>query len=230
MKSLNFTFKASLFALLLVFMSFDVSAQDNTYRPLPQFLFPSFTEGYVVMKEGKKFSALLNYNMVDQIMVTELNGEYRYATKMEEIDTIYLGHKEFVPADKFFYEVLVKGTATFFLQNKSLYTPKGSNVGYGARSQSIGPTDFKRYELTNVCYQYNEVVHIELPPNVDVTPAFVYWVRISDEMKKFSNERQFLKIFPEIESELKEYIKKEKINLKVYEDIIKLGTYCNELI
>jgi hypothetical protein len=211
-------------------MSFDVSAQDNTDRPLPQFLFPTFTEGSIVMKDGEKFSALLNYNMVDQIMVTELNGIYRYATRVEEIDTIYLGHKEFVPVDKFFYEVLVKGTATFFLQNKSLYTPKGSNVGYGARSQSVGPTDFKRYELTNVVYQYNEVVHIELPPNVDVTPAFVYWVRISEEMKKFTNERQFLKIFPEKESELKEYIKKEKINLKVREDVIKLGNNCNELM
>ncbi|MDO9340859.1 MAG: hypothetical protein Q7T72_10105 [Bacteroidales bacterium] len=230
MKSLNFAFKSSLFALLLVFLSFDVTAQDNTDRPLPQFMFPTFTEGYIVMKEGENFSALLNYNMVDQIMVTELNGVYRYATKMQDIDTIYLEYKKFVPVDKVFYEVLVKGLAAFFLQNKSLYTPKGSNVGYGMKSQSVGPTDFKRYELVNVCYQYNEVVHIELPPNVDVTPAFVYWVRISDEMKKFTNERQFFKIFPEKESELKEYIKKEKINLKVREDIIKLGTYCNELL
>ena len=83
-------------------MSSDVSAQDNTDRPLTKFLFPSFTEGYVVMKEGKKFSALLNYNMVDQIMVTELNGTYRYATRMEEIDTIYLEYRKFVPVDKVF--------------------------------------------------------------------------------------------------------------------------------
>jgi hypothetical protein len=48
-------------------------------------------------------------------------------------------------------------------------------------------------------------------------------------MEKFSTERQFLKIFPKKGAVLKEYIKKQKLNIKRREDVIKLGAYCNEL-
>jgi hypothetical protein len=222
-------FKVGTLILLFVITSFDALAQDNSEQPLPQFLFPSFVKGVTRMKGGTSFSSLLNYDMVDQIMVTELNGVYRYATKMEDIDTIYVEYKKFVPVGKVFYEVLVNGPVPFFLQNKSLYTPKGSNVGYGSKSQSVGPTDYKRYELTSVVYQYNSVVKIDLPPNVEVTPASIFWVRKNDKFEKFGNEKQFLKIFPDKAAVLRGYIKKERLNLKHPEDVVKLGIYCNEL-
>jgi hypothetical protein len=128
------------------------------------------------------------------------------------------------------YEVLVSGPVTFFLQHKSLYTPKGADLGYGSKSQSVGPTKFTRYEITSVVYQYQEVVTIDLPPNFEVTPASVFWVRKNDNMEKFTNEKQFLKIFPENHAELRAFIKKEKLNLKNTEDVIRLGKYCNEIM
>jgi hypothetical protein len=230
MRHLFYNFKTGTFVLLLVFISFNVLAQDELSRPLPQFLFPGFTKGVVIMKSGESFSSFLNYNMVDERMVTELNGVYRYATNIQNIDTIFLEYKKFVPVDKAFYEVLVSGPVTFFLQNKSRYTPTGSSVGYGAKSSSIGPTKSRRYELTSVVYQYQEVVYIDLPPNVTVTPASVIWVRKNNIMEKFTSERQLLKIFPEKETQLKAFIKKEKLDLKVREDLIKLGNFCNELL
>jgi hypothetical protein len=222
--------QTGIFILLLALFSFDVPAQDGTSRPLPHFLFPGFTKGVTRMKGGDSFSSFLNYNMVDERMVTELNGVYRYATRIQNIDTIYLEYKKFVPVEKAFYEVLVSGPVTFFIQHKSLFTPKGSNVGYGMKSQSVGPTDFRRYELTNVVYQYGEVVTIDLPPNFEVTPASVYWVRKNDKMEKFINKKQLLKIFPENASQVKAFIKKENLNLTVSEDLIKLGNYCNEIM
>ena len=71
---------------------------------------------------------------------------------------------------------------------------------------------------------------IELPPNVEVTPASVYWVRMNNIMEKFTSEKQFLKIFPEKKNLIKEFIKKEKLNFRVHDDMIKLGKYCNELM
>jgi hypothetical protein len=40
--------------------------------------------------------------MVDELMVTELNGSNRSATRIREVDTIYLEYRKFVPADKVF--------------------------------------------------------------------------------------------------------------------------------
>jgi hypothetical protein len=227
MKILNWTLRTT---LLFVIVSFDAFAQGDSGRPLPQFLFPGFTKGVVRMKSGTTFSSSLNYNTVDEIMVTELNGTYRYATRPAEIDTILLVYKKFVPVGQAFYEVIVDGPVTFLLQNKSNLTPKGSDIGYGSKSRGVAPTSYTRYELTNVCYQYNDVVHMDLPSNVEVTSASVCWIKTGNMMEKFNTENQFLKIFPERKDQLKEFIRKEKLNLKDSEDLFKLGNFCNEIM
>ena len=230
MKSMHSSLKTTLFTLFIVILSFDLSGQDNKGNPLPHFLFPSFKEGLVIMKDGRNFSTLLNYNMVDEKMITELNGTYRYSKDPQLIDSIHLGNRVFVPVENAFYEILSSGSVTFFLQNRSKYTPKGTDIGYGAKSQSVGPTQQRRFELKEIIYQYGAVAYIDLPPDVEITPASVLWTRKNDKFEKFSSERQFLKIFPEYEPELKEYIKKENININSREDVIRLGIYFNELI
>ncbi|HLN54468.1 MAG TPA: hypothetical protein VK207_00675 [Bacteroidales bacterium] len=206
------------------------SGQTDPGNPLPHFVFPGFTKGVTKMKDGKVFSSNLNYNTVDEIMVTELDGKYRYAKDLESIDTILIEYKKFVPVGKVFYEVLANGPVSLFLQNKSTLTPKGSNVGYGSRSQSVGATDYKRFEMQqwNVNNQW-DVVNIDLPPNMDVTPASVYWVRNDDKFEKFINLNQFYKIFPEKQAELKQFVKNEKISMKSREDLIRLVNYSNTL-
>jgi hypothetical protein len=229
MKLSDYIFKPGIVILFLLIISSDTFSQDNSDKPLPQFLFPRFVKGVARLKSGESSSSFLNYNTVDQIMVTETNGVYRYATRMEDIDTIYLEYMKFVPVGKVFYEVLATGPFPFYLQHRSTYTVRGSDIGYGAKSHSVGPTKYQRFELTNVVYQYGEVVTIDLPSNVEVTPANIFWVMKDGNMEKFSTEKQFLKIFPDKATVLKQYIKKEKLNLKHREDVIRLGNYCNEL-
>ena len=108
--------------------------------------------------------------------------------------------------------------------------PKVNDLGYGSKSQATGPVQYKRFELTNIVYQYGEVAYIDLPPNVDIAPASVFWVNNNGNLQKFNTVKQFLKIFPEYSAQIKEYIKKENINIKSREDVIKLGNYCNEIL
>jgi hypothetical protein len=216
--------------LFFMMLLADASGQDKDGNPIPQFLFPSFKEGIVIMKDGKKISSLLNYNMAEEKMVSELDGIYRYSKDPRFIETIFLENRVFVPVESAFYEVLSTGAATFFLQHKCYIAPKGTDVGFGATSQSQGPTKMTRVEITNVVYQYGDVAYLTLPPDINITPASAFWVRKNDKLEKFSTQKQFLKIFPEQESELKAYIKKENIKIKSREDVIKLGDYCNELL
>jgi hypothetical protein len=218
MKTFKCLFVTAFAALL--FFPVVLSAQDTQSKPLPQFLFPEFSDGVTVMKDGKRFTSSLNYNMADEIMISHVNGVYRYATRSNDIDTIILQSRKFIPVAKAFYEVLASGPVTILLQNKCLITPRGANVGYGAKSRSVGPTEYKRFEFNST-----DVVKIELPENVDVTPASVYWVRKDNDMVKFMNEKQFLKIFPAEEARLKAYIKENHLNLKVREDVMKLGKF-----
>lgn len=229
MKTVFNCLKASVFTFILL-LPVNLAGQNNQGIPLPHFLFPAFREGYVKMKDGKDFTALLNYQMVDEKMITELDGTYRYSKDPRLIDTVFIENRVFVPVGNVFYEVLASGPVTIFLQNRSNYTPMGADIGYGAKSRSVGRTAYSRFELSDVMYQFGEVAKIDLPPNVEVTPASVFWVRKNGEFENFSNEKQFLKIFPEFEKELKDYIKHERIRMKSPEDLKKLGEYCNELL
>jgi len=230
MKSNLSSLKPILLTLVIVLLSFDLSGQDNKGNPIPHFLFPSFREGRVIMKDGNNFTTLLNYNMVEERMITELNGIYRYSKDPKLMDSIQLENRVFVPVENAFYEILSSGPVTFFLQNRSNLTPMGTDVGYGAKSRSVGATQYKRFELLDIIREtFGDVVNIDLPPNVEITPASVFWVRRNDKFEKFSTEKQFLKIFPEYQTELKAFIKKEQISIRSREDVISLGNYCNEI-
>lgn len=230
MNNLGYLIKSVIILVLLQLISFNIPGQDNKGNAIPHFLFPAFVEGKVVMKDGKSFSSKLNYNMADEEMVTELNGVYRSANKPDLFDTIYIEGHTFVPIGKTFYEILTNGPACFFIQNKCQLVPRGNPTGYGNQNQAVGPTKMKRYEVTSVNSPMHDVVYIDLPQDVDISPASVYWVRTNNKMEKFNTEKQFLKIFPGKATQLKEYIKKEDISLKKRADIIKLGLYCNEIM
>ena len=49
-------------------------------------------------------------------------------------------------------------------------------------------------------------------------------------MHMFDTKREFLKIFPDKEKELSQYISKYKVSFEKYEDVINLVNYCNEIL
>jgi hypothetical protein len=202
----------------------ELSGQTDIGKPFPQLLFPGFTRSIIKMKTGKTNSALLNYNTVDEEMVFDQKGVYMVLDKPEEIDTVYLQNRKFVPVEKAFYEVVVNGPVSLYIQHKNRYTPVGSNTAYGLTSQTLGPTG-----VTTV-RGGNQVRNLELPDNVKISPATVYWVKRNKEMIRFTTERQFLKLFPDKENELNQFINKNKTDFKNADHVIKLINYCNELI
>ena len=157
-------------------------------------------------------------------MIFDQRGVYMALEKPQEIDTIYLQNRRFVPVEKAFYEVLVNGQVTIFIQHKSRYAPVGSNTAYGLKTQTLGPSSVQSINVGNQTRQIN------VPENVTVSPATLYWVKIDGEMNKFTNEKQFLKLFPGKDDKLKEFIKNSNLDLKVREDLIKLGNFCNSLV
>jgi hypothetical protein len=213
-----------MFLAILFFISTYLIAQTGQMRPLPQFLFEKFTRGIVKSKTGARYTANLNYNMVDEEMIFEQKGTYMSLAKPEEIDTVFLGNRIFVPSEEHFNEVLSSGAITLYMQHKSRYSEPGTPTAYGITS----PTNSSRKQT--VLKGANQFRIIEVPENVTITPASSNWILKNGKMEKANNERTFLKLFPEKETELKKFIKENKTDFKNREDMIKLGNYCNELL
>ncbi len=209
---------------LLLSIGSGINAQDNSQRPLPQFLFPAFSDGVFVLVDGTRSNATLNYNMVEEAMISEKDGVYRKSRNPADIDTIYLQNRVFVPVGKAFYEVLATGEAPFFLENKSIYTSVGEDIGYGVKSHSVANTEMTRFET------WSAVVTLDLPNNVTITKASVNWVKRNGTMLRFNSVKQLLKIFPEKKHQISEFISSRKLNLKDRDDLITLGNFCNKSI
>jgi len=207
----------------MLIISPGLSGQTAPAGSFPQLLFPNFSRGIIMMKSGKTTSALLNYNTVDEEMLFEQNGNYMVINKLDEIDTISLQNRKFVPVEQAFYEVIVKGRVSLYIQQRNRFTPVGTKTAYGITSPTAGPSS-----VSTVRGQ-GQSRNLEIPPNVTISPAIVYWVKIDGVMNKFTTERQFIKIFPGMEDKIKGFLKNSKLELKSREGLLQAGKFCNEL-
>lgn len=220
---LNCTFRV-LFSFFLLFTATHLVGQTGSENPYPQLLFPDFKGGNILMKSGTVNEAFLNYNMVDEEMLMDRGGEYRVLSKPEEVDTIFLGDKKFVWIDKLFYEVVSVGKVSIFIQHKSRYVSVGTPTAYGMTSQTnASPT-------VATVQGGNQVRHLEKPDNVKVTCIDVYWARIGNEMHRFSNLKQFAKLFNDQETKVRDYVKSSNLEIKSPEDLKKLGEFSGALL
>ena len=175
------------------------------------------------MKSGEKRTAVLNYNLVDQEMVFMQKNLYWVLDEPQLIDTIYMANRMFVPFEKGFYELAVAAPVTLFIQHKSYAESLGVPTGYGVMSQTAAPNYVAQI------YGPRGAINLEIPPNVKVVDDTEYWIRREGILQKFNSKRLFLKIFPDKEKELQQYINKNKVDFKNQQSLVNLVLYCNEL-
>jgi len=176
------------------------------------------------MKNGSRSGALLNYNTVTEKFVFSKNGELYDMTNTELIDTVLIDNRKFVPVGKIFHEVLVEAPISLFIQHRSSLMSPGAPAGYGGTSQVSNTKSYSSIEMETGRYNLN------LPSDFTVRPDPVYWIRQQGTYDSFVNEKQFLKIFPGREEELKKYIKQNKIKFDRISAVVTLMEHCNEAI
>jgi hypothetical protein len=223
MKKIKLSKTRVVMALIIFILVPQVYAQTDTLKDQPNLLLPHFTRSIVVMKSGEKRTAVLNYNLVDQEMVFMQKNLYWVLDEPQLIDTIYMANRTFVPFEKGFYELAVAAPVTFFIQHKSYAESLGVPTGYGAMSQTAPPNYVAQI------YGPRGAINLEIPSNVKVVDDNEYWIRKEGILQKFDSKRLFLKIFPDKEKELEQYIKKNKVDFKNQPSLVNLILYCNEL-
>jgi hypothetical protein len=201
------------------------NAQNDPGDKFPQLLFKKFIPGTIMLKSGKSTTANLNYNTVEEEMLFEQGVNYMVINKLEDVDTIVIDNRKFVPVGAAFYEVITNGKLSLYIQHKNRFAPVPGKTAYGMSSPTLGPS-----AINTVRGAGRQVRTLELPDNVTISAATVYWARVDKEMIKFTTERQFLKILPGKEDQVKAFIKRNDIDIKSPEKLWALGNFCNRLI
>jgi hypothetical protein len=142
----------------------------------------------------------------------------------ENIDTVYLQNKKFIPSDQNFVEVILSGEIPFFIQNKADIILPGKPAGYGGTSQTSATVSVS--QLHTQAGTFN----LKLPDDYTVKPYTINWVFINGKMRSFLNDRQFLKIFSDKQSEIRQFIKANKIKFEKREDLIRLIIFCQKAV
>ena len=209
--------------VILATAAIPVNAQTDSAINLPNFLFPRFTKSTIKFKSGNIQTATLNYNIVDQEMVFMQPDAYMVLDNPELIDTVYVDNRKFIPFKKAFYELLLDGNVSLFIQHKINLEIPGTATGYGATSKTLAPSEFKQI------YGPRGSVDLRVPDEYKMTDDSYYWIRRDMNMEKFSNKRQFLKLFKNKEKEINEFADRNNIDFQKTSDVIRLVDYCKDL-
>ncbi len=223
MKSYINTYTGKINTIILLYtLSFvGLLAQPIVTKDLPQYLLSEFAEAEILMKAGNYIGLNLNYNTVTQRMVFKQKGLLYDMVNPQEVDTIFLEERVFVIHDTVFLELVVKDKIPFFIQHKSDVSIKSKPSMSG--TTQVSTSNFVTTANSAVVY-FNQ----KLPDNFVVKSSNAYWARNKDEMKAFINERQLLKIFPDIADHLKVFIKESNLKLNNMADFTRIAKYCND--
>lgn len=197
------------------------NAQPDTSNVLSQYLFKDFSKGVVQFRNGTVTSALMNYNTLSGRMVFEKSGKLLDLINTETIDTVFLQNTRFIPHEDIFMEVVAESSIPLYFQYKSELMSPGKAAGYGGTSQTTSSTSYSTVFTDSKSYNIN------LPEGYRVDKSTVNWVLVNGKMQKFLNEKQFLRIFKNKETELKTFIRENRINFKNRSDLLKLLYFCN---
>ena len=197
--------------------------QTTSKGDMPQYLFSEFAGSEVLMKSGVINTPVMNYNTVTEKMVFLNNDKYYDMTNPESVDTVILNECKFIPVGKAFYEVLVAKPIALFIQHKGNLMSAGKTVGYGGTSQVASATYISSIELSGI------QTNLTLPDDYIVNPALIYWIRIGEKWSDFTNEKQFISLFPDKSAQIKSFIKENRIKIDKPENLIRLVRYVATL-
>lgn len=201
---------------LLASVTMQIDAQTS-----PVYLLPDFVQGTVLMKNGERTTAMLNYDATNQRMVFKQEHELLILTNAELVDTIYLDNRKFFPIKKLlFLECVPCENGTIYinwsLQSKYL----GQKGAYGQVSHSAN------IETINTSYWTNHSYNRMSPDIHRIDNKNEYWLNLDGKFVNCKNKKTLLKLFPKHIAEIKEYMRKKKTNFSEVEQIVALLNYC----
>ena len=164
-----------------------------------------------------------NYNTVSEKIVYENGNEVYDLINLAMIDAVLIHEQMFVPVGKIFHEVLLIAPIPLLVQYKGEIMAPGKDVGFGSKSLVSSVETLTSVKLSMGYY------NLKLPVDYSVKIEKVYLTGRDGNSASFANEKQFLKIFPGKEFELKSFIKRNHIRFDRSTDVKSLIKYCNEL-
>jgi len=208
--------------LIQIFFLVVIAGYSQTnLMPVSHYVFPKFEKGIVLMKDGQRIENLLNYNSLTEEMIFDSKGIKLAISQPENIDTVFIGLRKFVPRGNAFFEVLLKSESILYAEYKSKMVDPGKPAGYGGSSQTSAITTYSKY------YANGRVYEMHLPEGFETQSSLVYWLEKNGNVNKFLNIRQLSKLFEDKADIFKAYTRKNVVDYDDQNSIIDLVRFMD---
>ncbi len=212
--------------IYFLFISLSVSTlyAQGTSTELSHYLLPEFTQGTILMKDGKENKALLNYNSLTEEMIFNNKGQMLAIgdTELAQTDSVFIGKRTFILLNGKFVELLAHSTFDLYAEHKCDVIPPGSPAAYGGTSQTSSTTSYSSLATGGRLYD------LKLPDDYTVKPYTYYWIRKNGELNKFISLNQLMKLNKDKKDLFKAYVKKNDVKFDDQESIIQLIEYLEK--
>jgi len=195
-------------------------AQQNQAE-ITHYVFPEFTNGIVLKKNGIKHNALLNYNSLTEEMVFEDHGQKLAIIEYEviRIDTVFIKDRKFIVLNGKFVEYLDHSNWKLYVEYKCRVKDPSKPSAYSGTSETSSSGPLSLFISNGTIYEMN------LPGNFKAEPYFYYWLNKNGEISRFINLRQLRKLYKGKEDLFKEYVKDNDVKYTNKQSIIRLIEY-----
>ena len=130
--------------MIFFFISGNSNGQHlNREVKLSHYAFDEFIPGVVKLKGGETYSKLLNYNILTNEMIFENEAKFLAITNPQNVDTVLISGRKFIPLNNKFYEVLINSHLPLLLEFTATINDPGLSVGYGSTSATSASYSLK---------------------------------------------------------------------------------------
>ena len=207
--------------VLIFSVSFITLFSQEKDTELSHYVFPEFTQGIILMKNGIKNEALLNYNSSTEEMIFSDNGKMLAIgdTELEQIDTVFIRGRKFIILNNKFIELIYSSKCDLYAEHKCRVIPPGTEAGYGTTSQTSSTTSYSSITSGGKLYD------LKLPGDYKIEPYTYYWLKRNGELNKFININQLKKLYNDKKNLIKAYVKNHDVKMDNQESIVQFVKY-----
>ncbi len=210
-----------LMTFLVFLWSMGIGSAQVKPIELSHYIFPDFTKGKVIFKEGSPREAQLNYNSLTREMVFHDRGEILAMSEADlaRVDTVIIEGRRFFLMDDNFVELAYSGVNELYLEHRCRVLRPGSRGAYGTESHSSASTSYASLVSAGHVYQ------LELPDGYQADPYLVFLVKRDGELNRFANMRQLRRAFRDQRDDIRSFTREHEVNFNEAESVVKLIRY-----
>lgn len=183
-----------------------------------QYLFPDFTSSYIYYKDGRVFQVPTNYDLIqNEFIFIDKDNIKKEFTDPSMIVSIKAGYRTF--------RIVSGDEAAEVVQNEPLILVQYIGETRIKKELSMGgKTETASVDSYTNTYTYgvgDDTRNTEL-----IKIEYQFYIEKDKRLKRFSTEKQFLKLFPKQKEELKKYIDENKVDFNSIDQVVKLCNYA----